>query len=94
MAAAERRYALLVFDWDGTLIDSAGTIAECIQAASRDMGLPVPDHERASHVIGLGLRDSLRHAVPDLPRERYLDFAELYRRYFLARESEIGRAHV
>ena len=90
MAAAEPRYTLLVFDWDGTLIDSASTIAECIQAASREMGLPVPDRERASHVIGLGLQDSLRHAVPDLPRERYVDFEGLYRRHFLARESSMS----
>ena len=90
MAAAEPRYTLLVFDWDGTLIDSASTIAECIQAASREMGLPVPDRERASHVIGLGLHDLLRHAVPDLPRERYVDFAGLYRRHFLARESSMS----
>ncbi len=90
MAVAEPRYALLVFDWDGTLIDSAATIAECIQAASCEMGLPVPDRERASHVIGLGLQDSLRHAVPDLPRERYVEFAGLYRRHFLARESSMS----
>jgi len=89
-AAAERRYALVVFDWDGTLIDSAGTIAECIQDASRDMGLPVPERERARHVIGLGLQDSLRHAVPDLPPERYRDFAAHYRRHFLARESSMA----
>jgi phosphoglycolate phosphatase len=90
MAAVEVRYSLIVFDWDGTLIDSAGTIVECIQAASREMGLPVPERELASHVIGLGLQDSLRHAVPDLPRERYRDFAGLYRRHFLARESSMS----
>jgi phosphoglycolate phosphatase len=89
-AAAERHYTLVVFDWDGTLIDSAGTIVECIQDASREMGLAVPDRERARHVIGLGLHDSLRHAVPDLPRERYRHFAELYRRYFLARENSMS----
>ena len=37
-------YELLVFDWDGTLIDSAGAIVACIQGACRDLGLPVPDH--------------------------------------------------
>ena len=88
-AVAERNYTLVVFDWDGTLIDSAGTIAECIQDASREMGLAVPDLERARHVIGLGLHDSLRHAVPDLAQERYRDFAALYRRHFLARESSM-----
>ena len=38
-------------------MDSAGVIALCIQAASRDMGLPIPSHGEASHIIGLGLRD-------------------------------------
>ena len=80
------RYPLIVFDWDGTIIDSTGTIAECIQQAAAEMGLPVPDDSRARHVIGLGLRDSLLHAVPDLPESRYNDFVALYRKYFLARE--------
>jgi len=80
------RYPLIVFDWDGTIIDSTGTIAECIQQAAADMGLRVPDEERARHVIGLGLHDSLRHAVPELPAGRYNDFVLLYRKYFLARE--------
>ena len=79
-------YSLIIFDWDGTLIDSAGTIVECIQQASADLGLEVPDRERASHVIGLGLRDSLRHAVPGLPAERYAEFVGRYRKHFLARE--------
>ena len=80
------RYPLIVFDWDGTIIDSTGTIAESIQQAAAEMGLPVPHDERARHVIGLGLHDSLRHAVPDLPASRYNDFVALYRKYFLARE--------
>jgi phosphoglycolate phosphatase len=80
------RYPLIVFDWDGTIIDSTGTIAESIQQAAAEMGLPVPHDDRARHVIGLGLHDSLRHAVPDLPASRYNDFVALYRKYFLARE--------
>jgi phosphoglycolate phosphatase len=83
------RYSLIVFDWDGTLIDSASAIVECIQQAARDMGLVVPERERASHVVGLGLHDSLRHAVPDLPRERTMEFVECYRREFLAREDRM-----
>jgi phosphoglycolate phosphatase len=79
-----RRFDLVVFDWDGTLIDSAGAIVHCIQASCRDLGLPVPDRERASHVIGLGLHDALAHAVPTLPREDYGKLAERYRHHFLA----------
>jgi phosphoglycolate phosphatase len=83
------KYRLVVFDWDGTLIDSAGTIVQCIQDAARDMGLEIPPAERARHVIGLGLHDSLRHAVPGLPIERYREFADHYRRHFLARHDSM-----
>ncbi len=84
------RYRLIVFDWDGTLFDSAAVIAECIQLAAREMALPVPDRRTASHVIGLGLNDSLRHAMPSLPPERYAEFLALYRRYFIEREDTLS----
>ena len=83
------KYPLIVFDWDGTVIDSPGAIVECIREASRDMGLRVPGPEQASHVIGLGLRDSLQLAVPDLPAERYQEFVALYRKHFLEREDSM-----
>jgi len=84
------KYRLIVFDWDGTIIDSAATIAECIRDSARDMGLPVPTTERASHVIGLGLHDSLRLAVPELQTEQYPQFVAAYRKHFLAREDSMG----
>jgi phosphoglycolate phosphatase len=83
------KYRLLVFDWDGTIIDSAATIAECIRHASRSLGLEVPGHERASHVIGLGLHDAMRIAVPDLPAERYPEFVASYREHFLVRKDSM-----
>src|SRR5207249_192902 len=81
---------LLVFDWDGTLIDSARTIVACIQAACRDLGLTVPDEARASHVIGLGLKDALAYAIPGLPTDDYGRMVESYRKHFLARDNACG----
>jgi phosphoglycolate phosphatase len=80
------KYRLIVFDWDGTLIDSHSAIAECMQEASRELGLAVPERERATHVIGLGLHDAMRIVAPDLPAHRYPEFIDAYRRNFLARE--------
>ena len=85
-----RRYDLLVFDWDGTLIDSAPTIVACIQSACRDLRLAVPDDERASHVIGLGLRDALAHAVPGLDPDEYGRVVERYRHHFLQRDPHMA----
>ena len=80
------KYPLIVFDWDGTVIDSPAAIVECMQAASRELGLAVPDPSRASHVIGLGLHEAMKIVAPDLPGERYPEYVEAYRRHFRSRE--------
>ncbi|MBK1678857.1 HAD family hydrolase [Rhodocyclus tenuis] len=84
-----KRFELLVFDWDGTLLDSAAAIVTSIQAACRDLDLPVPPEQRARHVIGLGLHDALRYAAPDLPEESYPKIVERYRFHYLSRDHEL-----
>ena len=82
------RYDLVIFDWDGTIMDSTGLIAECIQQSCSDMGLAVPAESEAKWVIGLGFLQSVEHVAPGLDRERQLELAESYRRHFVAREHE------
>lgn len=84
-----KRYDLIVFDWDGTLMNSTAVIAGSIQAACRDLGLTVPADEAARHVIGLGLEQALRHAVPDAPESMYGPLVERYRHHFLAQDRAI-----
>jgi phosphoglycolate phosphatase len=84
------RYPLIVFDWDGTLMDSTVGITAAIQEAAREMGLPVPDRAQASHVIGLGLDDALRAAVPGLDCGQYPLFVDAYRKHFRARQDDMS----
>lgn len=84
-----RRYRMIVFDWDGTVMDSAAAIVESIQSAAADLGLPPPPEERARHVIGLGLGDALRHAVPELESDRYEEMVDRYRHHYLSRDHEL-----
>ena len=84
-----KRYDLIVFDWDGTVMDSTAVIAGSIQAACRDLGLTVPDDESARHVIGLGLIQALRHAVPDAPEPMYEPLVARYRHHFLIQDAAI-----
>ena len=88
--SAGRRFDLIVFDWDGTLFDSTALIVRCIQGACRDLGVPVPSDAAAAYVIGLGLQDALRHAVPDLPSERYPELGQRYRHHYFARQHELS----
>lgn len=84
-----RRFELIVFDWDGTLMDSAALIANSVQRAAGDLGLAPPSDERARHIIGLGLIDALRHALPDLDESRYDELADRYRHHYLSRDHEL-----
>ena len=84
------KYELVVFDWDGTLLDSTGAIVRAIQAACADLDLPVPSRAQASHVIGLGLGDAMRHAVPDLKPENYQAMIDRYRFHSLSGDHELS----
>lgn len=84
-----KKFDLLVFDWDGTLMDSAGAIVSAIQASCCDLGLPVPSAERARHIIGLGLSAALSHLLPELKVENYERLIERYRQHYLSRDGEI-----
>jgi phosphoglycolate phosphatase len=82
-----RRFDLLVFDWDGTLMDSARAIVASLQAACSDLGLPVPSEEGARYVIGLGLEDAMAHILPGVEPAAYPRIAERYRSHFLNEDS-------
>lgn len=83
-----RRFDLLVFDWDGTLMDSTSAIVAALQAACGDLGLPVPPQERARHIIGLGLHDSLAYVLPDTDPAEYPRVAERYGHHFRLRDPD------
>ena len=82
-------YDLIVFDWDGTLMDSAALIAESMQAACRSLGLEPPTTATARHVIGMSMLAAVRHAVPHLPEADFPALFEQYRRHYLSREAEL-----
>jgi len=84
-----KRFDLIVFDWDGTLLDSTAAIVEAIQAACRDLKLPIPPDEQARHVIGLGLADALRYCAPTLAEEHSAHMAKRYKAHYLARDREL-----
>lgn len=86
---ARKQFDLIVFDWDGTLMDSTATIVKSIQAAAKDLGLPIPSREAASHVIGLGLSEAMQTALPDVDPKWYPRMVERYRYHYLSKDHEL-----
>lgn len=82
-------FDLIVFDWDGTLMDSAAAIVQAIQAACRDLEVPEPSEQAARQVIGLGLHLALQQAIPDLPEATYPQMVDRYRHHYLASDHQL-----
>lgn len=79
----DRRYKLLVFDWDGTLVDSIERIVTSLQHASREVcGIEVSD-DRARSVIGLGLHEAIGKLYPDAEAVNIEDVAQSYSQHYL-----------
>ena len=84
-----QRYDLIVFDWDGTIMDSTGLIAACIRESAESVGLPVPDVESAKSVIGLGVGESIRRLFADIDEAQLSAFAAHCRARFLAQDHQL-----
>jgi len=81
-----KRYELLVFDWDGTLMDSAGEIVSAMQQAIQSTGLPERTPEQMRELIGLGINDVLARLFPDLDPQAVRARIDRYRsRYGMQR---------
>ncbi|MDA0823760.1 MAG: HAD hydrolase-like protein [Proteobacteria bacterium] len=57
---------LIVFDWDGTLMDSESCIVAAMRMAYEQIGVRAPSYESAREIIGLSLDDAIRHMTPQL----------------------------
>ena len=75
---------LIVFDWDGTLMDSEAQIVACLHAAIEDLGLEPLGDRVVSNVIGLGLREAIDTLVPGRDANFHQAFVGHYRRHWFA----------
>ena len=79
---------LIVFDWDGTLMDSAAKIVGSMRAAGNDLGLAPLDDMALRNVIGLGLKEAIEMLYPGAGLDTRRAFADRYRHHFLAEDGE------
>lgn len=74
---------LIVFDWDGTLMDSEARIVGCLRAALTDIDLPDQPDEQLKNVIGLGLKEALQRLHPQGNDIEHQQLVDRYRYHFL-----------
>lgn len=86
----QRHYDLLVFDWDGTLMDSTSSIVHAIQAAFRDLGKPIPPVRDCRYIIGYALKEAIHYLSPHSDDTEIARLVEAYKRHFVAGEQGLA----
>jgi phosphoglycolate phosphatase len=76
----------IVFDWDGTLMDSEAQIVSCLHASIADLSLEPLGDDTVRNVIGLGLREAIEMLVPGRDDAFHRAFVEAYREHWFAHE--------
>ncbi len=73
------KYQLIIFDWDGTLMDSIDKIVLCMQQAAKQQKQTIPDGLAVKNIIGLSLLKAMQQLFPTLLLEDQEALVEAYR---------------
>jgi phosphoglycolate phosphatase len=81
------RYKLVIFDWDGTVMDSADKIVNCMQIAAKQCSMPIPSSDEVGHIIGISLKPAIKQlfAIDDDVLAEQLVLA--YKEAFVAKDT-------
>jgi len=80
------RYDLVVFDWDGTLVDSIARIVRCVRAAETEVGLQAPSDEAIRCLIGLGLPELMMTLYKGITPQQQQAMCRCYSEHFVRAE--------
>lgn len=85
------RYRLIIFDWDGTLLNSTDHIVTSMQHAARDLGWRVPEADEVKNIIGLGLPEAIRTLFPGSTEDDIHELRANYARHFMDEAQDTSR---
>lgn len=82
-----KKYQCVIFDWDGTLMDSEARIVASIQYAANQLGFPVLSSHESKQIIGLSLEKAIYTLYPQAQAGDIEKMAQAYTEYFLTESS-------
>lgn len=80
----------MIFDVDGTLVDSQVSILAAMRAAFEGIGHPVPPRAEVLGIVGLSLDRAMAQLAPDLTARDHDRLVEGYRTAFVAQRTRHG----
>lgn len=80
----QKAFELIIFDWDGTLMDSEAHIITSMQRAFNDTGMPSVTDSSIRNIIGLGMQEAVAALLPGVRSDAYESIVDRYRYHFFA----------
>lgn len=78
-----KAYKLVIFDWDGTLMDSIGRIVSSMQNAAEIIDFPIPSQRDVESIIGLSLPKAIPILFPQVTPEQVDKILSSYKTEYL-----------
>jgi phosphoglycolate phosphatase len=78
-----KSYKVIIFDWDGTLMDSDQRIVECLKVAALKADLPLLPDQAYRDIIGLSLAVALQTLYPQASEWQHKVLDAVYRWQFM-----------
>ena len=82
----KNRFDLIIFDWDGTLVNSIDWIASCLQHAAIQCDRPIPETQSAKDVIGLSINRAMQTLFPEVDKQTQKQLVACYSQKYLSKQ--------
>ena len=86
----KKKYKVIIFDWDGTIVNSIGLIVRVIKEAALIKGIVLNDEKKYFSVIGLGLDQAFYRLFDFLSKQEIMELQKLYKELYLKNINEIS----
>jgi phosphoglycolate phosphatase len=77
------KHKYVIFDWDGTLMDSVGRIVKCMQLIAKELSLTVPSSDDVKGIIGISLYPGIKQLFPSATDEMVEKLFDGYKSHYL-----------
>jgi phosphoglycolate phosphatase len=85
----KNRFDLLIFDWDGTLVDSIDWIVHCVQTAAKENGCDIPTAQAAKDIIGLSIHEAMNTLFPQADKTLHNQLVACYGDTFASKKTTV-----
>lgn len=86
----KKKFDLIVFDWDGTLVDSVDWIVSCLRKVAKDQGYTQPKEQEVKNIVGLSIHKAMDKLFPEIDSAARQQLIANYSEIFFSKQMTKG----